>query len=297
MSNKRTVLKQVNKDHFVIWLVSYIWRQLEIHNEVFIFYDLVVKCVKDWVLDPQEPWHNSSILSIINGTNIWHSLYLFFSLSVWLVRWNTGQCVTHQTAGNDPLPLTLDQRGLVQLSQITHQLQTSPLCAATVDPDRNIKCKVKYSDLVNVCSLHIHWQVNISPVCGFLHPSSCGGLKARPKHLFYKYSFQKNVTCLFADKQIMLLNRLEVSSQCEMTVSYIQLSEQERVTCWSVYRYTQGRGCGCQLAVSPEWRFPLRCQEEALEGLLCSPCTKSYGDPSPSLPPPTWDSSPCLAGL
>ncbi len=200
------------------------------------------------------------------------------------MRWNAGQCVTHQTAGNDPLPLTLDQRGQVQLSQITHQLQTSPFCAATVDPDRNIKCKVKYSDLVNVCSPHIHWQVNISPVCGFLHPSNSGGLKARPKHLFYKYSFQKNVTCLFADKQITLLNHLEVSSQCEMTVSYIQLSEQERVTCWSVYRYTQGRGCGCQLAVSPEWRFPLRCQEEALEGVLCSPCTKSHGDPL-SLPP------------
>lgn len=64
-----------------------------------------------------------------------------------------------------------------------------------------------------------------------------------------------------------------------MTVSYIQLSERERVTHWSVYRYTRGRGCGCQLAVNPEWRLPLRCQEEALEGVLRSPCTKSYGDP------------------
>lgn len=131
----------------------------------------------------------------------------------------------------------------------------------------------------NVCIPHCS---DISPLC-FLHSSSSKEPKARPKHLFYKYSFTNNAMCLFADKQIVLSIHLEVSSKCEMTVSYIQLSEWERVTHWSVYGYARGRGCGCQLAVNPEWRLPLRCQEEALEGVLRSPCTKSYGDPlSPS---------------
>lgn len=44
---------------------------------------------------------------------------------------------------------------------------------------------------------------HLSRVC-FLHSSNSWGPKARPKHLFYKYSFTNNVTCLFADKQIVL---------------------------------------------------------------------------------------------
>lgn len=103
----------------------------------------------------------------------------------------------------------------------------------------------------NVCIPHCS---DISPLC-FLHSSSSKEPKARPKHLFYKYSFTNNVMCLFADKQIVLSIHLEVSSKCEMTVSYIQLSEWERVTHWSVYGYARGRGCGCQLAVNPEWRL------------------------------------------